>query len=153
MKLYIIIGEENSRKSSTIRALTGAWNTNKFKIAVTDQRKEITIYVKTTSFQEANRGVYPNDAIIELTNCGCDYALICLWKNSANHPKTKKIMPDYAAYIKDFIQAGFSIQFPKIFLEKGNNFLNLSPDIQINNINKVPSNEIASIIRTNWNFK
>jgi len=153
MKLYIIIGNEESRKSSTIRALTGVRDTKKFKISVPDKRNVIEVYVKTTSFQEANGGTYPKEATIELTNCGCECAIICLWNKSANHPKSKKLMPDFIDYINEFSKAGFTIQSPKIFLDKEDIVMKLSTDILINNTIDKPANEIAALVRKHWNIK
>jgi len=162
MKLYIIIGNGNSRKSSTIRALTGVRDQRNLEVAKNDIC--INAYVKTTSFQEIfNKGINPEAAYDEMITRKCDYAIICLRYNP------KYSMPGFIDYIDTFVKKGGSIIEPLIFLSNEDdvekitkNSINIEFENKglktinsniINNSKQIASNEIASIIRELWGFK
>jgi hypothetical protein len=51
VNLFIIIGDANSRKSSTIRALTGAYNSKCYDIQI-NNKAILNFYVQICALQE-----------------------------------------------------------------------------------------------------
>ncbi|MGG1400174.1 hypothetical protein ABE288_20480 [Bacillus salipaludis] len=147
--LYVIIGEQNTRKSSTVRALSGfhqrgSNQTKPHYIALTNGNTE-DFYIEPTSLQE--KRINSKDLINKAKHY--NNALICLRENSFNN------LPDYYSYLNDFITAGWNIKGLAVLgasnLQKGIPISSISPIYETNTIN-IASNEIAHRIRNSWNW-
>jgi len=143
--VYVILGNGNTRKSSTIRALTGvAGRQVQFNVARLNQ-PIIPVFVSAAALQEKNQGP---QAFIQLIN-GKDYqhALIALRDRPANH------QPAGADYVTAFMQAGWGIaqtvllgaQALRYPLPQGAPIPQSIPTSA-----SMPANQIASIVRSWW---
>lgn len=147
--LYVIIGEQNTRKSSTIRALSGFYRRDKnltkpHYITFTNGNVE-DFYIDPTSLQEKKISSQ------KLINDALNYnnVLICLREHPFNN------LPDYYSYLNDFMNAGWNLVGITVLgtnnLHKGIPISNVSPLFEQNSIT-MPSNQIAHRIRNSWNW-
>ena len=142
--VYVIMGDKNTRKSSTIRALTGVYNKGVYEIAI-QGGQVIDVFVQISSLQES--GISPQEFIKETKNY--QHILLSLWILSGNG------QPDGLTYIQDFINAGWDIR-EIVVLGMNNLPYNLptnapKPKYIQNSIN-LPANQIASQIRNWWKW-
>lgn len=153
MNIYIIIGNENTRKSSTIRALSGVRDEHLFDVKTISAT--LKVYIKTTSLQEAK--IKTIDAVEYLKrkiskDKDCDTALICLWHDEENSPH-KNIVPELCCnYLNEFHKANFIIQKIIVFNKKLDCSISLVNGYSIIDTIGKPSNEIASEIRKIWGW-
>lgn len=150
LKCYIIMGEAGVKKSSTIRALTGAFKRKVYDVAVKDA-EPIKIFVQIRSLQEIpKKGVNPNNFIKEINLLECDYVLLSLRINRCND-----YCPPGYDYIRKFINNGWGIESVIILNEKKIplGYPNGAPQPKlIRDTIDVPANEIANIIRNYWKW-
>ena len=104
LNAYILVGSQNTRKSSTLRSLTGCFNRSIRDILLYNG-KTISVYARVASLQESRTS--PIDYINEATKTGCVNTIFCLWP-TANQINTK-LYPDASAYILAFKIAGWKI--------------------------------------------
>lgn len=147
MDAYLIIGHGNQRKSSTIRALTGVCQKDIFEIA-TNGGNILQTYIQIQSLQEAS--IAPQQFISEVSNSNCDSVLTSLRVGSM-----KNVYPYCVSYIQAFQNAGWNIRGIVVLglsnLPHGYNLPQGVPvPIFIGNI--LPTNQIASIVRNQWNW-
>lgn len=156
IRLFIIIGNSNTRKSSIIRALSGVRDERVFDIK-TDTEK-IKVFVKTTSLQEAKikRSDAANYIIKKLGKvAGCNTALICLRFTNKVHVGKEFISEDCTKYLIEFEKSNFIIEKMTVLNEKIENIENiemLQNAHLISDSKTKPSNELASEIRKLWNW-
>lgn len=145
MDAYIIIGEAKQRKSSTIRALTGVWRKDIFKLATNGNI--LDTYIQVQSLQEA--GLTPQQFISEVNNNQCNAVLTSLRTRAV----TGGNFPHCIKYIQEFQNAGWNIKGIAVL---GATSLNYNLPLGIQNPIYIPSsdptNKIASIIRTQWKW-
>ncbi|EMB36245.1 hypothetical protein KP612_06185 [Treponema denticola] len=139
MDVYIIIGNSDQRKSSVIRCLTGVAQIKTIQIT-TIQKKIIDVYVSIKSLQESK--TLPKNFIQSVNQNSVKAVFIPLWENGNNN------FPDASVYIKEFKQAGWTINKVAHFGVKlpSQNYTN--SDICVPNSNVYPSNQTASTVRT-----
>jgi hypothetical protein len=144
VEVYAILGDANARKSSTVRALTGA--AQRALRTVATNAGNIDIFVQISSLQEST--ISPADFIQEITNLGCRYVLVTLWIQS------RQIFPSGQDYLQKFTAAGWTIQQLVVLgapqlppLPSGTPTPNLLPQSE-----ETPANQIASRIRTWWGW-
>ncbi|MBO6781713.1 MAG: hypothetical protein JJ899_00295 [Alphaproteobacteria bacterium] len=163
-RAYVIIGNPESRKSSVMRALTGAsgfapknLQNNVKQVALKDDRV-IDVFVFISSMQEGEEGEYaksPGELIAD-----CDefpYVLLPLWVKEG---KTKNL-PDFKGYFDQMGQSGWIVEniavlgHRKIGSSKNNPFANYNmpaPTIYLPHSASSPTNLTASKIRTAWGW-
>lgn len=149
VSVYTILGESNTRKSSTIRALTGAGQHKEIMIAMPSGN--IDVFVSISALQEA--GMDPQQFINEVVSCGYKNVLVPL----RIFPLTRsgQTFSSGTTYLKAFINAGWDIRQVVILgvssmpsLWPGGapipNFIPNSP--------QSPTNKTASQIRAWWGW-
>lgn len=145
-KFYLIIGNANSGKSSTIRALTGFGSHNRSKrISITFlNNTQHEFFLQTSAAQEKNINVNRLIRIIKKGNC--EYNLIAL---RFDRPST---FPNYLSYIRRFEQEGWQIK--KIVLLGNHEFLPQYHPIllRFDSPHDQTINKNASDIRKNWGW-
>lgn len=105
MDAYLIVGNPNTRKSSLVRALTGAFNRSLRDIQPADGRRALRLYARAGSLQDTRTG--PDDFVDEVARQRCDALLCCLLP--AAHPHAPDDWPAAAAYVERFERAGWRI--------------------------------------------
>jgi hypothetical protein len=155
--VYAILGESNTRKSSTVRALTGvpsehyAWTV----ATPTSPTGSINVYVQIMALQES--GIDPEDFIKKIIRIDKEQI-------RGGYPSVNKIFiplrisafnkcPEGAVYLQDFKKAGWNIQ-PIVVLGAAAlpPALPRVPTHPIPGSASMPANEIASEIRPLWNW-
>ena len=139
--VFIIMGK--TKKSATIRALTGIFSEKDWEVAT--QNENIDIFVQVRALQEA--GISPEDFISQRK--GSLNILVCLWISEGNGQS------DGHTYIKAFFDAGWNI---KEIVALGINKLpydlpqGTPKPKSICNSQNLPANRIASQVRGCWKW-
>jgi hypothetical protein len=143
--VFIIMGDRNTRKSATIRALAGPFQKGIYQVAT--HIGNIDIFVQISSLQESR--ISPQNFISEISQDNYQNVLVSLWVSNGNG------QPNGYTYIQDFVHAGWNIQ--EIVVLGVNNFPNNLPENTPNprfipNSQNLPANQIASQIREWWQW-
>jgi hypothetical protein len=142
-KVFVILGDKNARKSSTIRALTGSYNFGPCQIGTPDG--EISVFVQIRALQEAE--IPPQD-FVDGTK-GYAYILVPLRISGCRG------MPDGLQYIQTFLEAGWLVANIAVL---GTDNLpyhlpaGLPVPLFIPNSAVVAANGTANTIRGAWNW-
>ena len=148
--IFIIIGDQNTRKSSTIRALTGVGRER--EIAVATLTQTISVFAKVSSLQEAD--ILPQDFITSVQGHNYDNILVSLriaeivGRNGTRYPIGQ-------TYIQEFVNVGWNIAEVVVL---GNNILPyplpaVAPALNsIANSTNIPVNQISTTIKNWWNW-
>jgi hypothetical protein len=143
---YIIMGDANSRKSSTIRALTGKFKRGPYDIKLTDG-SNIPVYVQIRALQEAEET--SQDFIRMISSQNCIHVILSLRIESVTSSDMTEFH-DGGTYIQDFINANWNIRNIFVFgsgrLPYGLPAQSPTP-IFFPNSRTTPANELASNIR------
>jgi hypothetical protein len=144
--IFAIIGERNTRKSATTRALTGAFKRGVYQIE-TSGGDIIDFFVQISSLQES--GISPKEFIEECNQNSYSDVLVCLWISGGNG------QPNGLTYIQNFLNAGWDIREIVVL---GTNKLPYTlpqhtptPNF-VSNSQNLPANNIASRIREWWQW-
>ncbi len=144
--VYVIMGDRNTRKSATIRALTGAFKRGLYRVA-TQNVGVIDIFVQISSLQESR--IPPQNFIQQVQQSNYQYVLVSLWIFQSNR------QPNGLTYIQSFLNAGWNIQ-AIVVLGTDRLPYNLPADTPnpnfIPNSQNLPANQIASQIRGWWQW-
>ena len=144
--LFIIMGDRDTRKSSTIRNLTGAYNRKLYQVE-TIQGNIIDIFIQVSSLQESR--ISPQEFLQEMNRENYQNILLSLWISEGNN------QPNGLTYIQHFINANWSIH--EIVILGINNLpyqlpQNCPNPNFISNSKIIPANTIASKIRRWWQW-
>lgn len=139
------MGEGGTGKSTTTRALTGIYRSS-HKDVETNQGTLRNVFVQIRSLQEIN--ATPQQFVSEYSNE--QFILVSL---RVGHPNTTNNGLDY---VHHFVNMGWDIR--KIVVLNRNNLpFSLPTSIQtplyIPNSKNLPANQIAHLIRNNWNWR
>lgn len=152
MDVYLIVGDANSRKSASIRNLTGAGREKTdWELIFTSKKTQTGIVILTSPQEEKGGGQSPAQFISHLKT------LIKQSKKKSDFLiaplrfKSTKNQPSYTAYITALINAGWNIQ-PVIMFNHPHNGQPNIPTHSIAQKTQTPSNLIASNIRGYWNI-
>jgi len=142
----VVVGRTNTRKTSTIRALTGAGRPQPiWYIAYT--AGIMRTYVHPPALQEV--GIAAANFIAAVQSAGVDHVIVALRQNQT----IKKGIPynDAATYLADFVRAGWVLN-PPFPLILGNGIVppTLAPYGTIPIFSGIPANQIAARARTVW---
>ncbi len=131
-QVFIVIGKSGSRKSSTIRALTGAGSGQKVLQIRTSHNETINVFVCNTSLQEDK--ITPENFVqeVEKHQEKPDYILVALRDKASRNLK----YPNADGYISYFRNTGWEII--------GTEHLQMEP--------KIPANYTAHRIRERLNW-
>ena len=156
--VYAILGESNTRKSSTVRALTGVpMQYDAWSVATTSPTGNIDVYVQIQALQEAK--INAQDFVKKIANVDqyriklgfrpIDDILVPL-RISAVHG-----FPDGTDYLQHFALAGWNIR--QIVVLGTTTLLSPLPagaptPNSIPHSTTIPVNQIASLIRGWWNW-
>ena len=150
-RVFIVIGKSGSRKSSTIRALTGIGNKRRVLQIRTSDKKTINVFVCHTSLQEVK--MTPEYFVEEVENHedNPESVLVALRNNASQNRK----YPNAEEYISYFIKAGWQIAGVASLHGGPTEFSigNISQLIPIQNSTQIPTNEIAHIIKGQWQWQ
>lgn len=142
-KIYLILGDGETKKSSTIRALTGIHKHDKWKIET--NHGIIDIYVQIQSLQECNADLATFIEDIK----EFEYALVPLRVSGTSKQNNG------LEYIKTFIENGLEIvQIVLLGIKELPYKLppNLPKPLPIEDSENIPSNKIAHLIRNQWGW-
>jgi hypothetical protein len=145
VEVYLILGDHNVRKSSTVRALTGIGNRGTRTGATITGN--IDVYIEVRALQENN--IQPSDFTQQVVPAsGCQYVLVPLRIQQVNN------LPSGNDYIQHFITAGWTMQQVVVLgmafippLPGGAPNPNFIPQAPM-----TPANNIASQIRGWWGW-
>lgn len=145
--LYVVMGADGTRKSSTIRALTGIRASSMTTVATL--QGVMDVYVQLCSPQE--KGLMPDHVLRQVISKNASCVLAALWLNANAHNGT----PNGDKYIDHFIKHGWTLNGIAIL---GSNdsigFTNsISQPLHISNSEQMPANAIAALIRDQWQWK
>src|SRR5882672_6144705 len=101
--VYVILGNANTRKSSTARALTGV--AQRKSVTVTTNTGNIEIFVQISSLQESE--IQPADFIAEMASGGHENILVTLWVSQ--RVTLSYTYPPGIDYLQAFIADGWVI--------------------------------------------
>lgn len=151
VNLFIIIGDDNSRKSSTIRALTGAFRSKRYDIQIKD-KGVLDFYIQISALQEAHK--LANKLIADIKEYGCHNVILPLRIDPVNYNGLK--YPNAEQYIDQLLKEKWAIKTVLFIKERFNDqlrrrFSNYADKV-INDTEKTPSNKLASILRREWNW-
>jgi len=146
--IFIIAGNASTRKSSTIRALTGA--SQRTIRQVETLHGVIDIFVQISSLQESN--VSPQEFIDIIADHNCGYVLLSLW---VTNPQNINQQPDSLTYIQEFQNVGWNIRGIVVLGDASLPYVlpqNIPIPTFIPNSRNLPNNAIASQIRHAWQW-
>lgn len=144
--IFVVIGDANSRKSYTIRALTGAYNKGFYDIGL-QNNNILNVYVHISSLQESR--ISPQQFVTDLNTVGYSYVLVSLWIRSGHG------QPDGLTYLNAFISAGWNVQDIVVLGTPQLPYAlptSVPTPAFIPNSVGLPANNIASQIRGTWNW-
>jgi len=146
-RVFIVVGHAGSRKSSTIRALTGIGKAKIFQVRVANDGT-LNIYVSHSSLQE--KKISPADFITLVERKGDPDVLVALQTRGSRNGE----FPDAQEYASQFMQAGWQIAGVASLYGGPRDPLIADTPVPIQNdrFENMASNEIASIIRVRWNW-
>ncbi|HCH5095915.1 hypothetical protein NDJ85_22635 [Vibrio parahaemolyticus] len=153
-KLHIVIGDSDTRKSSLIRALTGAGQGQSRKDLEVEKANGTisTIHVMQSALQENYKPQLPQQYINFVNQHSTDEFLFSL--RVTNVVANGVTYPDAIDYIHQFKQAGFSIASVALLGHSANK-LNLSQCgnvVQQPQSHGTPTNKTASQVRQTWGW-
>ena len=145
--VYAIIGDANTRKSSTARALTGVGQ--KKKVDIESMAGTLPAFVQISALQES--AIAPNEFINHMTTDGHLNAVVTL--RDAPLSKGGHTFPSGSAYLREFINAGWRIQ--QVVVLGAPRLAHALPagtpgPMYVPGSRSTPTNKIASQIRQSW---
>ena len=105
LDVYLLIGNNHTRKSSLLRALTGCFNRNVRDIELVNG-KSIRLYARCTALQESRTEAA--DFVLEAGRHRCQAVALCLLPEA--NPLDPQRWPDANRYIQSFQQAGWTVR-------------------------------------------
>lgn len=146
-RVYIVVGKAESRKSSTIRALTGIGDNPKVIQIKTSCNETIDVFVRHSSLQE--KDLTPTDFIkqVEILKNNPDNILVALLPKKLRFPNAD----EYISYFRDVGWQIASIACLYKTEKKTFSIMNFE-SIEIFNSIHTPANEIAHRIRREWHW-
>ncbi len=151
--VWIILGNDNTRKSSTIRALTGLYrkhNDRRWEIETTSG-KIIRFWIEISALQE--HPISAKDFIKEMEKRGHQNILLPLWIRD----RKRTIYPEGWSYIESFVKAEWKIKKIVFLGVDGYPYSKSLPKgcpapKYVEDAKSSPSNSIASKIRKWWRW-
>lgn len=147
--IYVVLGYANCRKSSTVRALTGASRRGMFSIATAAGISDF--FVQITSLQEA--GIMPATFSQEMRQRNSQNILTSLWITERTYGATT--YPAGIEYFREFLAQGWTVRGVSVL---GANTLPYQlptgcpvPNYVVNPA-QMANNQIASQIRNWWHW-
>ncbi len=149
-KIYVIAGAPHSRKSTTIRALTGAYQLSRFELAFAEGNERALILTTSPNEVESTEfpiGINPNQLIDMIKNeSEIDCVILTLRSVNALHN-----LPLANGYILALLHAGFEIATVVMY----NTEIEIPSGVEavlIQNTADTPSNALANEIRQIWSL-
>ncbi|WJR66967.1 hypothetical protein QTA58_22710 [Neorhizobium sp. CSC1952] len=158
MKVWAIVGDANTRKSSAIRGLTGAWNRQADWRLALSNNAEIRVFVEISAPQERRpKALPPPDfvAMVQREIQGADTTHLIV---ALRHDATTTCPHDALAYLDHFVNVA-KWRIEGICLT-GNRrpvtpFIRFDPNAFTVNVDYDPydaSNVVARQIRSRWGY-
>ncbi len=149
MKIYIITGAPNSRKSSVIRALTGIRDSRTFDIQFQNEIVKTHVFVVSSNeivSKKFPKGMDPNQLVNYIKNLGNDVGAVILPLRSIQPALNLPIASEYIQILQD---NGFDIAPVAMF----NDEISLPKGVvgeTFDSTETTPSNLTASKLRKLW---
>lgn len=143
--VYILIGDSNTKKSSTVRALTGAYKKGKWQIETRNGMADF--YIQISALQESQ--ISPKEFIRTIRSSGRRNLLLTL------RIQRFRSQPDALGYMKQFKDAGWRIRDIIVLGAKRTELpfsLPFNCDCIVKS-RKMTANSIANDIRHRWKWK
>src|ERR1700688_1501140 len=132
--VWPVIGDAHTRKTTTIRALTGVRGIEKhWLVAYTPGGPAASTYVQPGGLQEAD--INENTFIADVIANGVDHVIVALRHGACRN------CPDAVAYLVAFVNAGWNIPAHAVLGQPAT--MVGFPGIAIPNAATLPSNEVA----------
>lgn len=148
MDAYVIVGEENSGKSSVTRCLTGSGQSRTRLIATVSVN--IKVYVHLMSLHEDKKHKKtPSDFELRVGQEDCDAVLFSLWPHSGNR------CPDADTYLRYFVDAGWNIVRVACLGIPVSRIATLLPSgsiLSFPTVKPTPVNEVAAQVRRHFDW-
>jgi len=141
--VFVVLGGRDTRKSTTIRALTGARIRREWQVAT--QNGNIKIFVQISALQESK--IEPQRFIQETARY--PNILVCLWISRGNR------QPNGLEYIQAFIKKRWPISQIVVLGVRSLPYDlpgSLPNPYFIDNSKEIPANQIAHQIRRRWRW-
>ena len=145
---YVILGNANTRKSSTVRALTGV--AQRKSITVATNAGNLEIFVQISSLQESE--IQPANFIAEMNSGGHENILVPLWVSE--RVTSSDTYPRGIDYLQAFIDDGWTIAHVVVLGAStlpGAPIGTPSPNF-LPNSRTTPVNSIAAQVRGWWGW-
>jgi hypothetical protein len=145
VRVYAVIGRANSRKTSTIRALTGAGTTQKRWSVLYLTHGPARTYVHPRALQEGDVFESPHEFIERVSEVPVEHVIVALRERAGERPSA-------VAYLEAFRGAGWNIAGYAVL---GSDTLlpGFDRGIIIHQSRNTPSNEIAARLREEWRIR
>lgn len=105
MDIYVLVGNEATRKSTLIRCLTGCYNRN-IRDIMFENGSSIRLYAVTNTLQAMH--LTSEDFMKEAERTHCQAVLLEIWPKA--HPANPIKYPDALTYLNDFLIDGWRIK-------------------------------------------
>lgn len=151
VNVYIILGEANMKKSSTMRCLSGVDREKVYKIQHANGNIRNT-FVKISAIQEAN--FTETEFTTHVAAKQYEDIFICLRINGFIHPKSQRPLKSAVDYINHFRSIGWNV-IKIVDFQDSNSIIslgNITPTLTIMNTKQKTANNIASTVRNYFNW-
>ncbi|MDD7793830.1 hypothetical protein [Clostridium sp. 'White wine YQ'] len=154
VNVYVILGEANMRKSSTMRCLSGIDRKNVYEIQHINGSIRDT-FVRISSLQEADCTEFEFVTYVtKEVKKHYDDIFISLRIKGFIHPKSKRPLNSAQDYINHFVSIGWTVIKIVDFQDSKNivSLGNITPTLTLIDTDKKTSNYTASIVRNHFNW-
>ncbi len=142
MKAYVIIGDGGTRKSGVVRCLTGVFGGGKRDVKFVKPNQVFPVYVQVRSLQEiGNKNI--GKFIKDINQSGVKHLLVCLRDTAFRG------CLDSGGYLKAFKAAGWNIH-REVRMNQSNR--SNARVLYVPNSRNMPSNEVASLVRSHFGW-
>jgi len=150
MIVYVLVGEANDRKSSTIRALTGCGfaspSRSRKNWDVAFGARIHSCYVLTSALQEA--GVTKDRIVQEIESSNASVAIIPL--RNRGKIRARKPFPDADDYVRSFMSKGWSVHVASMCKQSSLTVKKFTSVTPVANAANKPANANAALLRKAW---
>ena len=145
VRVYAVIGRANTRKTSTIRALTGAGSTQERWSLRYMEHGPADTYVHSRGLQEGDVYDSPHEFIERVSEVPVEHVIVALRERAVERPSA-------VAYLEAFQGAGWNIA-GYVMLGSDTLLPGFDLGITIDQSRNTPSNEIAGRLREEWRIR
>ncbi len=115
MDAYILIGNANTRKTSIVRSLTGAFNRSVRDIQLQSSKRPVRFYARVGTLQHTRTTV--DEFVAEVARSRCEAVVFCLAPNA--HKTDLLEYPDAQTYVAALRERGWRIKAVAVLGQDG----------------------------------